>query len=56
MISDGISVVSDINTLLYIVYFLWCEKLIFTSMNSVCSLSCVASIINVNRIIILGLF
>lgn len=56
MVSDGVSVVLDIITLMKIVYFLWCEKLIFTSTNSVYSLTCVASIISVNRIIIFGLF
>jgi hypothetical protein len=55
MVSDGLRVVSDINTLVKIIYFVWCEKLIFTSTSAVCSLNCVASIITVKGILILGL-
>jgi hypothetical protein len=55
MVSDGLRGVPDINTIVKIIYFLRCEKLIFTSTSSVCSLNCVASIITVKGILRLGL-
>jgi hypothetical protein len=56
MVSDNIRVVPETNTIVKIVNFLGCEKVVFTPTRSVCSLNCVARIVNAKRMLIFGLF